>query len=208
MPAPRAEDQINLTDPDSRILPVRRVGASSKATTPKRRWIPTRCWWSPRGVAPPATALQPPLRPCKHQVLGPLQPPPLLGFGPVDQSARHPPAPPGRLVVAHARERGAAHLRIAVSLRPCSRPIQARAISSDKGFSTVHGVRPPSRRGAGLDRLARAGCEPRKRAIRVQVERTLRYSIASSTSVQTRASLFSPGALVPEGSLKLQGGCN
>jgi hypothetical protein len=46
-PGPRAQDQINLTDPDSRILPT--AGASSKAT--KRRWIPTRCWWSPRGSA-------------------------------------------------------------------------------------------------------------------------------------------------------------
>ena len=40
-------EQVNLTDAESRIMPRRAVG-SSKATTRRPRWTPTRCWWWPR----------------------------------------------------------------------------------------------------------------------------------------------------------------
>ncbi len=43
-PGPRATDQVNLTDEESRIMPVAAVVASSKRTTPRRRWTPPRCW--------------------------------------------------------------------------------------------------------------------------------------------------------------------
>ena len=48
VPAPRTKSTSPIP---TRASCPRRVGASSKATMPKRRWIPTRCWWSPRGSA-------------------------------------------------------------------------------------------------------------------------------------------------------------
>ena len=46
---PRAKDQINLTDEESRIMPVGGGEASSRPTTPRRWWRRTRCWWWRRG---------------------------------------------------------------------------------------------------------------------------------------------------------------
>lgn len=45
-PGVRDNDQINLTDEESRIMPVS-GGVSSSATTHRPALMPTRCWWWP-----------------------------------------------------------------------------------------------------------------------------------------------------------------
>src|SRR5216683_2967735 len=51
---PLPTDQINLTDEDSRIMP---VAGSSSATTRKPRWRRAACWWSPpMSSRPPTTS--------------------------------------------------------------------------------------------------------------------------------------------------------
>jgi transposase len=53
-PGPRPTDQINLTDEESRLMP---VAASSNVITPKRWSIRRRCWWSwRRSHRPPTTS--------------------------------------------------------------------------------------------------------------------------------------------------------
>jgi hypothetical protein len=69
--------------------------------------------------------LQPPLRPCKHQVLGSLEPAPLLGLGP-STKALGIPVPgtsPGASVVAAGGAMGVGVLRAASRARGEARPV-------------------------------------------------------------------------------------
>lgn len=59
---PKGQDQLNLTDEESRIMPTL-VAASSRRITPKQRWIPRACWWSFPALPKPATTSQ---RSCLH----------------------------------------------------------------------------------------------------------------------------------------------